>query len=87
MIIEWASPEFIRLRHNFNRHFHGKYKDVYDNDLQHGFAKELELHSGMIETITKTDNQLVVDSIGMNNYCQIRFTDENLYTLFMLKWS
>ncbi len=77
--ILWSTDLYRQIRRRF---------EVLD-DCVHQFQTELQLHNGEVAEARQKPPSIreVVDMLGMNDRFKIVFYDEQLYMMFLLKWS
>ena len=79
--IEWNTDLYRRLRNNFHTCDDCQLFGYYNM-----FHLQIETHGGKIVDRSIYGRSSDIDSLGMNEYKSIEFSDEYQFLLFVLKW-
>jgi hypothetical protein len=84
--LKWNTDTYHAIRKGFESSYNW-YSPV--GFYRTNFAEELEKHSGKIVRVRKLNSieDEVVDMLGMNSNYEIQFANEQLYMMFLLRWS
>jgi hypothetical protein len=83
MELKFNSSEYKKVRENYSQYWTTL---PYWTSQHECFDDELKKHDASIIGIETYPTMEVTDSLGMNEYRVIDFKNDDLYTLFLLKW-